>query len=181
MADFLTKETATVGVIGRLRNSEVHLNEVVVQGLWSFQPNRNQDLDSIAELLFTDSTGAVTMLNDKALRLFKLWPHKAYLLSAGSSPPGSLADLAGVMTDISHGFCELSLTGTAAFEFLNSYTSVELNNSRITITRCLRCRLGHYQVILWWDDIDEIHMLVDRSYTQSFCDYLETLSLRWSR
>jgi hypothetical protein len=24
-------------------------------------------------------------------------------------------------------------------------------------------------------------MLVDRSYAQSFCDYLDTLSLRWSK
>ena len=180
MADLLTKETATVGVIGRLRNSAIHLNEVGIQGLWSFQPDRDHDLDSITGVLFPESTGAVTMLGDEALRLFKLWPHKAYLLSAESSLPGTLADRAAMITDISHGFCELSLTGTTALEFLNSYTSVDLD-PRVEANRCLRCQLGHYPIIFWWDDVSEIHMLVDRSYTQSFCDYLETLSLRWSR
>lgn len=181
MADLLTRDKATVGVIGRLRNSELYLNEVDIKGLWSFQPGRDRELDSITGTLFPESTGALTMLGDEALRLFKFWPHRGYLRSAESSLPGSLANLASMMTDISHGFCELILTGTAAFEFLNSYTSVELSNLQVTENRCLRCPLGHYQVILWWDDINEIHMLVDRSYTQSFCDYLETLSLRWSR
>ena len=181
MADLLTKETATVGIIGRLRNSAIHLNEVGIRGLWSFQPNHDHGLDSITGILFPESTAAVTMPGDEALRLFKLWPHKAYLISAESSLPGSLSDLAPMMTDISHGFCELSLTGNAALEFLNSYTSAELTDPQVTTNRCLRCLLGHYQIILWWDEVNEIHMLVDRSYTQSFCDYLETLSLRWSR
>jgi len=120
------------------------------------------------------------MSGGETLRLFKLWPHKSYLLSAESSLPGSLSDLAPMMTDISHGFCELSLTGSTALEFLSSYISVDLD-PRVTTNRCLRCLLGHYPIILWWDVVSEIHMLVDRSYTQSFCDYLETLSLRWSR
>ena len=181
MADLLTKETATVGFTGRLRNSAIHLNEVGIQGLWSFQPGRDHDPDSITAALFPESTGRLTMLGDDALRLFKLWPHKACLLSAESSLPAALADLAMMMTDISHGFCELSLSGTSALDFLNSYTSAELTDPGVTTSRCLRCRLGHYQIILWWDDINEIHMLVDRSYAQSLCDYLDTLSLRWSK
>lgn len=85
-----------------------------------------------------------------------------------------------MVTDISHGFCELSLTGSNAIEFLNSYTTVDLTGTGNPSGRNLRCLLGQYRIILYWDDANDVRILIDRSYTQSFVDYLDILYQRWS-
>jgi sarcosine oxidase gamma subunit len=86
-----------------------------------------------------------------------------------------------MVTDISHGICELSLVGDQALDFLGNHTSANLKDPRVTETRNLRCLLGQYPVILWWDQVADIRLLVDRSYAQSLCDYLKHLMQRWSQ
>jgi len=40
--------------------------------------------------------------------------------------------------------------------------------------------LGHYPVVIWWDDEAELSLLVERSLSQSFQDYLSVLAQRGS-
>jgi hypothetical protein len=179
MADKIHREAATAGVIGPTGDLGISIREIENLHLWSIQPDRNQDLPAFGQAIFAEVPRPGEMLGNNSLRLIYLWPHKAYLLSTESALPGPSDDFNSMVTDISHGFCELSLTGNCLLEFLNSYTSANLMDAGIANSRNLRCLLGQYQVILWWDEITNIRILVDRSYAHSFCGYLENLSLRW--
>jgi hypothetical protein len=43
-----------------------------------------------------------------------------------------------------------------------------------------RCLLRQYPIILRWQHLDAVKLLVDRSYAQSFYDYISQLMSRWS-
>ena len=180
MADKILKENATSGIPDQSLESGISLTEIEVHGLWSIQASRDHDLDSFAQAVFAETMRPGEMLGNDSLRLICLWPHKAYLQSTDTSLPEPLHDFTSMVTDISHGFCELSLTCNNPLEFLNSYTSVDLTDAGNPTGRNLRCLLGQYQIILFWDDASDIRILVDRSYTGSFCDYLDILYRRWS-
>lgn len=180
MTDRILKENVTCDIPRQVPGSGVPLTEVEIRGLWSIQASRDHDLNSLAQAVLAETPRFGEMLCRDALRWIYLWPHKAYLRSTEISPPELPADCSSMLTDISHGFCELSLKGSNPLEFLDNYTSVDLGTAENTTKRNLRCLLGQYQIILWWDDITEVHILVDRSYAQSFRDYLDTLFQRWS-
>ncbi len=79
------------------------------------------------------------------------------------------------------GFCEFRLGGEQALDFLGSYSSASLTEHGGSAKRSLRCLLGQYPVVLWWDDSANVRLLVERSYAQSFYDYLASLMVRWSQ
>jgi sarcosine oxidase gamma subunit len=180
MADKVLQEYATTGLAAQWKSTGITLTETKGYGLWSVHDNRDHCLSKLVQAVFGETPRPGKMLTNNSFRLIHLWPHKAYLRSTESSLPGPLNDFNSMVTDISHGFCELSLLGNNPFEFLNSYTSADLTATSTTASCNLRCLLGQYPIILWWDDTAEIRILVDRSYAQSFCDYLAQLYLRWS-
>jgi hypothetical protein len=57
---------------------------------------------------------------------------------------------------------------------------VNLNTAPISEAQVVRAGLGQFETLLWWEQRDTIHMLIDRSYAQSFGDYLNNLSQRWA-
>lgn len=179
MSDQLNRQAATIHGTSRVANSGLSIAEIEDRCLWSIQANRKYDLPAFAETIFGATPEFGKMLCTDALRLVQLWPHKAYLISAQASLPTSLDEFSSMLTDIGHGFCELSLVGEQVIEFLDNYSSTDLKEAGIVATRNLRCRLGQYPIILWWDQPDDIRILIDRSYAQSFCDYLEQLMQRW--
>ncbi len=120
-----------------------------------------------------------TMLKTDSLRLTQFAPDKAYLFSDQLQFPGKAVDFELIATDISHGICQLLLSGDDALEFLNAYTTVDLEDESITTARCVRSRLGQYAITLWWDRPSDIHILVDRSLAPSLGSYLHALSVRW--
>lgn len=181
MVNQVKKEAATASTTSQVIDSGLSLVEIENRYLWSIQANREFDLRAFSQAIFAETLQFGKMLSLNSLRLIHLWPHKAYLLSSEITLPEALSEYASMMTDIGHGFCELSLGGRTVLEFLDNYTSVDLMNPNITRTRNLRCLLGQYQIILWWDDSCDIRILVDRSYVLSFCEYLEQLILRWSQ
>lgn len=180
MAEQVHRQSATLLTSTRTLNSGLSICEIEQRHLWSIQTNRNYELAIFARAIFGDAPQIGEMLGADALRLLQLWPHKAYLLSTQPDLPDSLHRFSSMLTDISHGFCELSLGGEQALEFLASHASADLMQTRIAETRNLRCLLGQYQVTLWWDRLDDIRILVERSCAISFCDYLEHLLQRWS-
>jgi len=180
MADKIIKEHLISNMPDPGLDASLPLTEVDIRGLWSIQAGRDHDLNSLAQTIFAETPRFGEMLCKDDLYWFYLWPHKVYLLSTETSPPELPAEVNSMLTDISHGLCELSLTGSNPLEFLNNYTSVDLVTAGNTTKRNLHCLLGQYRIILWWHDITEVHILVDRSYAQSFRDYLDTLFQRWS-
>lgn len=147
-------------------------------GLWSIQGNRETSLADFETALFGTSAGIGGLLQGEALCLLRLWPHQAYLRVEQAALPASLQKYAHLVTDLSDGYCEFRLVGERAFDFVADYLSADLAQQPAG-PACLRCRLGHFVVILWWDEQREPRLLVERSCAQSFADYIDTLMARW--
>lgn len=180
MADQIKRQAATSHASNRVSSSGLSSGEIEDCYLWSIQANRKHALPAFVLAVFGEAAEFGKMLDADAIRLLQLWPRKAYLLCAQPELPAALQVFSSMATDISHGFCELSLEGAQALEFLGSHSSTDPMAAGIAETRNLRCLLGQYPVILWWDRPDDIRILIERSYAQSFCDYLEQLMQRWS-
>lgn len=156
------------------------VTEIEDRFLWSVHANSGQDLLEFTKAVFAETARFGDMLTRDSMRLIQLWPRKSYLLAEQSLLPDMLQEYSSMITDISHGICELSLVSDQALEFLDVHTSANLRDQRISQTRNLRCLLGQYPVILWWNQDSDIRLLVDRSYAQSLRDYLNHLMQRWS-
>jgi len=154
------------------------LEQIEIAALWSIQSNREISLSSFESSLFHSSSKIGSMLKNPPLRLLRLWPHQAYLLADDQPLPDSVQELKSLMTDISDAYCRFQLSGLQAFSFIANYLTADLampnpDNS------CLRCRLGHYIAILWWENNQQLQLLVERSQAQSFKEYIESLMARW--
>jgi hypothetical protein len=179
MTSQLVKERATnsSGVISQQRG--LSLCEINIGGLWSIRSSASHDLNGFARSVFDQDIKFGEMITFDNLRLIQLWPQAAYLITADNSLPDTASEFETLITDIGHGFCDLNLSGEGALVFLNDHSSVDLNQQNISINRTVRTSLGHFQILLWWDEATDIHILVDRSYAQSFADYLAHLADRW--
>jgi hypothetical protein len=101
----------------------------------------------------------------------RLWPDKIW--GSGTPPKGQF-----VSVDIGHGHTHLRLRGVEALHFLAIYSTADLNDATVRNARVLHTRIGHYDVVLWWDSTRDIHLILNRSLAQSFCDHLRALALR---
>lgn len=125
-----------------------------------------------AELGFLDDM--VTLGHMKPLPdtiLLRLWPDRIW--ACGAPPEGAFR-----VTDISHGHVHLRLRGVEALHFLDLYTRADLFAAPVRAARTIRTRLSHYDVLLWWTNTRDVHILVARSLAQSFCDHLGALAQR---
>ncbi len=157
---------------------ELVLKRIDHGGLWSIQGNRETSLADFETALFGASAEVGNLLQGEALCLLRLWPHQAYLRAEQAPLPASVQKYARLVTDLSDGYCEFRLVGELAFDFVADYLSADLAQQSVG-PACLRCRLGHFVVILWWDEQRELRLLVERSCAQSFADYIDTLMARW--
>lgn len=103
--------------------------------------------------------------------LLRLWPDRIW--ACGVPPSGAFRT-----TDISHGQAHLRLRGVEALHFLDLYTRADLFDAPVRAAKTIRTRLNHYDVLLWWTNTRDVHVLVQRSLAQSFCDHLGALALR---
>ena len=173
-------DAATDGSTLRSENADLTITEIEIRSLWEIQGNHQQNLAEFVMAVFSEPVPTGSMLSADDQRLLKLWPQRAWLLSNCQSLPPEVTSYEALMTDISHGVCEFRLGGEHAWAFLDSYTSVDL--AAPMGAGCRRCLLGQYALVLWWDDsggIGDIHLLIERSYAQSFFDYLGQLMMRW--
>ncbi len=179
MASQPVKQPATDcnGVFSEPR--QLDLKEISQRGVWSIRSNANHDLNSFAGVVFNQQLKFGEMIKTGSLRLIQFWPQAAYLISDELFLPDSVSAFDTMVTDIGHGFCEFSLSGDRAVSFINDYTSVDINQNNIGRNRTVRTNLGHFSILLWWDEATDIHILVDRSYAQSLVDYLHKISDRW--
>ncbi len=175
----MTKQPLIDPQIKLATESNLSLREINIQGLWSVQSNARHKLDAFSKTVFDQTLTFGTMLKTDDFRLIRLWPRAAYLLSDDYALADSVSHFDSMITDISHGFIDLSLSGDNALAFINDYCSADINQPAIVDARTLRTRLGQFDILLWWDDITDIRILIDRSYAQSFASYLQSLSSRW--
>ena len=176
MFESLTKELAVEVTVTSVTDSGLKLVEVTDQHIYSIQPNAQFNLNIFSQSAFSQDITLGQMLIDDQLRLIQLSPKGAYLIS---NAPLALKRFNSMITDISHGYCHLELSGQQTLEFINSHTPADLNNSNIVKSKTAKTLLGHFNVILWWDSHEKIKLLIDRSYAQSFADYLSSLFKTW--
>ena len=179
MPELFNRTAATTAGSMPVEGANLTIHEVENRFLWSVQEDQKHSLSDIAQALFGTALQSAEMLNRDSMRLIHLWPHKAYILSDQSTLPASTDPFTRLITDISHGFCELSLRGEAALQFLNSYCTADLTTAQTSNQCNVRCRFGQYHVLVWWDDRSDLRLLLDRSYAQSFHDYVVHLMQRW--
>ncbi len=180
MPEPLQKNAALFRPVDLAGQIDLAVTEYPERQAWSIQTGRDQGLDSFSQALFGQPTAIGTMRGDETLRLIRLWPHQALLLSTNPVLPAAAKEMADMASEVGHGICELGLAGADARAFLSSYVSVDLAAAGISAAGCVRCLLGHYPIMLWWDEIHDIRILTERSLAQSFCDQLQQLALRWS-
>lgn len=154
------------------------IDQQAINGLWSIHANASHDINHFSNDLFNRDIDFGEMIAVDNLKLIQLWPGAAYLFSEHPELPAIASIFKNMITDISHGFCTFKLSGESTLTFLNNYCSADLKQPNINGHQCLRTSMGHYLILLWWDDSTEIHLLINRSYAQSFADYLNVLASR---
>ncbi|MCP4433845.1 MAG: hypothetical protein GY806_22985 [Gammaproteobacteria bacterium] len=154
------------------------INEISTRYIWSIQSNHSHNLADYVQQVFKEKPQSGSVLQQNQWRFILLSPSRGFLMSESLALPQADAAYNTLLTDISHGYREFCLTGGQPFEFAGLYVSVDLNNTIDKKTGSLRCRLGQYACLLWWDDNTNLHILVERSYAQSFGEYLNHLLLR---
>lgn len=169
---------ATGGLIKPMPDSDLSVHETNGLHIWSVQSNHLHSLKDYFQEKFSAKlrTGQMLLLDD--WRLIQVSPGRAFLITAKPTLPPTSARYETMLTDVSHGYCELCLSGKQSFDFTSLYLSADLNKVASMDTNSLRCRFGQYNCLLYWDDIDQVRILIERSYAQSFRDYLNHLMLR---
>ena len=153
------------------------LTAVDIAGLWSIQAGREQSLDDVARALFADADPHTSLALDEGRYLLRAWPHQAYLLTAEAGLPTAAKPCETLITDIADAYCAFNLEGAAAFDFIADYLSADIRDTAPG-PQCLRCRLGHYNLLLWWQKRERLQILVERSLAHSFEGYIAQLALR---
>jgi heterotetrameric sarcosine oxidase gamma subunit len=156
------------------------LDEELKTGVWVLKTGSPESTTKIAVSLAGRVPGLGEMIDNHQVRILRYSPDTMYLLFNLESAPNLAQELKAFVTDISHGMCELILKGEKALDFIGDYVSVSVNKPRNFESGTLRCRIGHFKVLIWWSDESDVHILVERSFAQSFYDYMLALSLRWS-
>ncbi|WP_166418284.1 hypothetical protein [Cochlodiniinecator piscidefendens] len=103
--------------------------------------------------------------------VLRLWPTMAWAIGNAL-----VAEIPTV--DISHGHTHLRLRGVEALHFIANYTYADPLDESRRQTKALRTRLNHFDCVLWWTNTRDVHIVVDRSLAQSFCNHLRSLALR---
>jgi sarcosine oxidase gamma subunit len=181
MTEPIERDTVTDAGVIESPDSSLALSEIADRFLWSVQPHHQGNLNTFAEAVFGSAPRPGEVLKMESLRLLQLWPHKAWLLASSAQLSHRLEEFSGIMTDIGHGYCEFRLTGEPALDFLGSYTSANPADQCAGAEHSLRCLLGQYPLVLWWEDSADIRLLVERSCARSFYDYIASLMARWSQ
>ena len=154
------------------------LTESKPPNIFSVQSNSEHGIPEFCYSVLGEPLGLGQMSGGDTLRLIRHWPHKLYLITDGIPLPEIESRHAGLITDISDGYCKLCLAGERSLAFLDQYCLLGLKQKIILTTRTAKTMLGHYPVIIWWDDEAELSLLIERSLSQSFRDYLSVLAQR---
>ena len=162
-------------------DNEIELTALDLTAMWSIQPGRGISLDDFTAAVFSEQMpGDGRLLTNNGLQLLRPWPHQAYLIADQPALPSTAQPFVTLVTDIADAFCAFRLDGEAAGDFLADYLSADIT-AAAPKNDCLRCRLGHYTVLLWWQDRVRLQLLVERSLAQSFTEYIKRLLARRQR
>lgn len=105
--------------------------------------------------------------------LLRFWPDRCWVVGAVAALPAGLA-----LTEISHGQTVLCLRGVEALHFVAKYASADLLAATVRREKALRCRVGPYDVTMWWETTRHLCLAVERSLAQSFVDFLRSAAQR---
>jgi heterotetrameric sarcosine oxidase gamma subunit len=175
-------KAATESPVGRLNVEALSVHEHALRPIWSIQSNQSYSLEDFVRATFNTELNPERLLQQGPNRLIQLSPYRALMVSESPAISQAMAQYESMLTDVSHGYCELCVTGKQSFDFLRLYVSANMSKVIGAGSFSVNCLLGQYRCLLWWDDSSQIHILVERSYAQSFRHYLSHLMQRhhWS-
>ena len=159
-------------------NNALTLYKTSTLHIWSIQSNKFHSLREYFHAAFNTEPQFKKMFFHDKYRLIQLSPTRAYLIFENPTLPHTTKNYLTMLTDVSHGYCELCLSGPQCFEFVSLYVSADLTKAVMQNTGYIRCRFGQYSCLFYWDDHHQIRILIERSYAQSLHDYLNCLILR---
>jgi|GEM_PF-6643385 len=100
--------------------------------------------------------------------LLRFWPDTIW--ASGHLPNGGFRS-----TKIDHGLTHFRLRGVEALHLLDFYTHANLFGLEVRQNKAIRTQLNHYDCVIWWTNTRNVHLLIDRSFAQSFADHLKAL------
>jgi heterotetrameric sarcosine oxidase gamma subunit len=148
--------------------------------IWLVQANRLKGISEISQMICGQIVAQGGMVVNNESKLLQLWPNKLLLLIEEIESE-HLAQLKSNLTDVSHGYNFLQLQGDSSLEFINAHVPVDLESGPFLTHRVARSQFESYSVIFWWDKPDTVQLLIDRSYAESFREYLESLINLWRK
>ncbi len=177
MAEFLNVEKAVKDTSFDQDGRTILIDEnqkFVVQG----QFRSPQKLDEFCQSILpkTMEVGGVVILDDTAYLRFS--PYAIYVVSDRMMLDDFAKEYQNNFTDLSHGKCMLIIRGNGVFDIFLDYSAADLMNYSGAGQSMVKTRFIDYEVVLWWAANDQIQLLIDRSYAQSFVDFLSSLIVR---
>jgi len=146
--------------------------------IWSVQSNREHDVSEFCHSILGIELGVGEMSGNDLLRILRHWPNKVFAITECSQFPQIESKYTDMITDVSDAYRKLTLTGETALQFLDQSSPLDfMQNSGLKKTVKTLC--GQYPIIVWWDDISEIKLLIERSLSESYQDYLSVLANRF--
>lgn len=146
--------------------------------IWSVQSNQQHDVSEFCHSIVGNELGVGETSGNELLRVLRHWPKKVYVITDRSQLLQIEPKYADMITDVSDAYCKMTLTGESALQFLDQSSPLEfMQNSRFKKTAKTLC--GQYPIIVWWDDNSEIKLLIERSLSESYRDYLSVLADRF--
>ncbi len=147
--------------------------------IWSVQSNREHDVSEFCHFILGIELGVGEMSGDNLLRVLRHWPKKVFAITECSQFPETEPKYADLITDVSDAFRKMTLTGETALQFLHQSSPLEfMQNSGLK--RTVKTLCGQYPIIAWWEDTSEVNILIERSLSESYGDYLSVLADRFS-
>ncbi len=173
MADLMIPDVANKQTLLLSKRLDLSLDQMHLD-ITEFQARDASDLKMVLKNLEVDLPIGKKTISPDGL-LIRQWPDRFWAVGEAStmSVPNNLRQVA-----IGHGYTVFRLRGQNALQFLAQYSSADLFEPSIMLSQILRTRIGAYNALLWWSAVTDVFVVLERSLTQSFPDYLTPLIIR---
>lgn len=140
----------------------------------------SQALDEFCQSSFDQIVQSGTFAISKDCQLIRFSPFSIYIVSEMSELDHFWLEFPENFTEITHGKCLLSFQGDRVLAFFRSYCSIDLMGDSVPKQAIVKTLFVDYEILLWWFCDNHLELLIDRSFAQSFVDFVQTAFMRRS-
>ncbi len=134
-----------------------------------------QALDQFSQSKFGQivETGTFAICGDAQILRFS--PFSIYVVSRNTETDDQYSDQVNNLTDLSHGKCLLTFDGDQVLTFFRDYCLVDLMGENVPKQALIKTLFSDYEIVLWSFSEDHLDLLIDRSFAESFVDFVRML------